>query len=139
MLNPKINDLAVLTDFLEREHRRFESIKHAREAIVKIGSLMNAEAQARAALESAEADLAWARAQVEAIETSVPAAMEIARRKIETIRVETENAIKMMRQRQMDEDRRLDAAMADKRATLGKLMAHIEALRIRGVEVAVRR
>ena len=41
MLNPKTNDLAVLSDFLEREHRRFESIRHAREAIVRIGSLAN--------------------------------------------------------------------------------------------------
>ena len=139
MLNPKTNDLAVLSDFLEREHRRFESIKHAREAIVKIGSLANAEAQAHAALESVEADLAWARAKVEAIEASVPAAQEIARQKIQTIRIETENTINQMRQRQMDEARRLDTAIAEKRATLGTLMAHIEALRARGVDVAARR
>src|ERR1700683_4126580 len=111
MLNPKTNDLAVLSDFLEREHRRLESIRHARDAIVKIGSLANAEAEARAALESAEADLAWARAKVEAIEASVPAAQEIARQKIQTVRVETENTINQMRQRQMDEARRLDAAI----------------------------
>jgi hypothetical protein len=135
MLNPKTNDLALLADFLEREHRRLESIKQAREAITKIGNLANAEAQARLSLEAAEADLAWARAKVEATEASIPAARDAARRQIEAIRAETEAAVKLMRQ----EDKRLDAAIAEKRATLTKLMAHIETLRTRGVDVAARR
>jgi hypothetical protein len=139
MLNPKTNDLAVLSDFLEREHRRFESIKYAREAILKIGSLANAEAQARMALEAAEADLAWAKAKVDAVEASLPAAKEAARREIEVIRRETETAIQSMRQRQLDEDKKLDAAIAEKRAALGKMMAHIDTLRAKGMDVAVRR
>jgi hypothetical protein len=64
---------------------------------------------------------------------------EMARQKIQAIRTETENTIHQMRQRQLDEARRLDAAIAEKRATLGTLMAHIEALRARGVEVAAHR
>lgn len=139
MLNPKTNDLAVLADFLEREHRRFESIRHAREAIAKIGSLMNAEAEARMALETAEADLAWARAQVDVAQAGILAAKETARQTIETIRSETEAAIARMHQRRTEEDKRLEAAIAEKRATLAKLMAHIETLRARGVDVAARR
>lgn len=139
MLNPKTNDLALLADFLEREHRRLESIKQAREAITKIGNLANAEAQARLALEAAEADLAWARAQVEAAEASIPAARDAARRQIEAIRADMEASVRQMRQRQLEENRQLDAAIGEKRATLTKLMAHIDVLRTRGAEVGARR
>lgn len=139
MLNPKTNDLAILADFLEREHRRFKSIRQAREAILRIGSLMNAEAHSRAALESAEADLAWARAQIEAAGTNVLAAQEAARRKIDIVRGETEAAIQRLRLRQDEEAKRLDGMIAEKRATLSRLMAHIEALRARGLDVAVSR
>jgi len=104
MPSSKSNDLAVLADFLARECRRYEIFRGVRESILRIGSLTDAEKEARLALESAQADLAWVRAELDAAH----ARMELARA------------------RHADEIKRLEAETEEKRAVLGKIIARLE-------------
>ena len=129
MPNPKANDLVLLAAFLERECERYELLKTVREAVLRIGSLVDAENQAGLALESAQADLAWARAEIDAAQASVAAAKETARQQIEAIRLEADTQIALARQGHADENRRLQAETEEKRATLEKIMARMETAR----------
>ena|ERR1019366_2812417 len=129
MPNAKANDLALLAAFLERENERCELLQNARAAVLRIGSLIDAENQAGLALEGAQADLAWARAEVDAAQAGAAAAKEAARNQIEAVRLETEAEIALSRQRYAEEDAQLDAQIAEKRAELEKIAVRIESVR----------
>src|SRR5579872_2656159 len=76
MLGGKKDDLAALARFLDHEAERWEKIRPARDAIARIRSLAQAEAEARSALEAAQADLAWAKIQAARLQTLLPQAKE---------------------------------------------------------------
>jgi outer membrane protein TolC len=105
-----------LIDFLERESRQHEVFKSALEAIARIGSLVSAETEARAELEAAQADLAWAKAELESIQNTVVTAKEAVRQEIEGYRVEME-----------EEANHLKATVLKERDTLSKITRCIEA------------
>jgi uncharacterized protein YhaN len=118
MSTPKANDLAVVADFLERESKRYESFKGVHDAVLRIGSLVAAENDARLALEEAQADLAWARAEIDAANASVADAKDAAHRQVEVIRLEAEAAINL-----------IAAETGQKRAALEKTIARLETAR----------
>jgi hypothetical protein len=121
-------DLAALARFLDREAERWEKVRVVREALSRIQSLARAEADAQAALEAAQADLAWVKAQAAEIEALLPQARDAARRKIEALRRETDLELRNERLRRAEEERRLDAQIARKRALLQRLTQQIEAV-----------
>ena len=121
-------DLAALARFLDREAERWEKVRVVREALSRIQSLARAEADAQAALEAAQADLAWVKAQAAEIEALLPQARDAARRKIEALRRETNLELRNERLRRAEEERRLDAQIARKRALLQRLTQLIEAV-----------
>ena len=106
MTSSKSNDLAVLDNFLEHERRQYETFKSIHDSILRIGSLADAEKEARLALESAQADLAWARTERDGVQ----AEMELARA------------------RHADEIGQLEAETEAKRAILRKIIARLESV-----------
>jgi hypothetical protein len=106
MTSSKSNDLAVLANFLEHERRQYELFRSVHDSILRIGSLADAEKGARQALESAQADLAWARTELGGVHAEM-----------ESVRV-----------RHADEIRRLEAETEEKRAILRKIIARLESV-----------
>jgi hypothetical protein len=129
MPNFKANDLVLLASFLEREAKRCAVFETVREAVLRIGSLADAEHQAKLALEGAEADLAWARAEADAARDSVAAAKQAAQQQLAALRLEAEAEMARTQRRHADADRRLDAEIAEKRAELEKMVARIQTVR----------
>src|SRR5215469_7937233 len=121
MLGGKKEDLATLARFLDQEAERWEKIRLARDALSRIQSLVQAEADARAALEAAQADLAWARTQATDLEELLPLAKDAARRELDALRRKVDLAVQGEHTRHAEEKRRLDAQLADKRVLLEKL------------------
>ena len=108
MSSSKSSDLAVLAEVLGRERRRFETFKAIHEAILRIGNLVDAENEARMALESAQADLAWARAELDAAHADMA----------------------IIRGRHAEEIRRLETETAQKRANLDVVIARLDKVQI---------
>jgi DNA repair exonuclease SbcCD ATPase subunit len=126
MLGGKKDDLAALARFLDHEAERWERIRLAREAVSRIQSLTQAEADARSALEAAEADLAWAKIQIVRLETLLPQAKEALRRELKSYHDKISHSLQSERLLRAEENRRLDAQLAEKRALLERFTRQIE-------------
>jgi hypothetical protein len=126
MLGGKKDDLAALARFLDHEAERWETIRPAREAISRIRSLAQAEAEAKSALESAQADLAWAKIQAARLQTLLPQAREAMRRELKLHHEKINHSLQSERLLRAEENRRLDAQLAQKRALLERFTRQIE-------------
>ena len=129
MLGGKKDDLAALARFLDHEAERWERIRPAREAISRIRSLAQAEAEARSALEAAQADLAWAKIQAARLQTLLPQAREAMHRELKLHHDKINHALQSERLLRVEENRRLDAQLAQKRALLELCTRQIEEIR----------
>ncbi|MGZ5921028.1 MAG: hypothetical protein ACXWLT_04605, partial [Rhizomicrobium sp.] len=118
MLRGKKDDLAALARFLDHEAERWEKIRLARDAISRIGSLAQAEAEAKTALEAAQADLAWTKMQAARLQTLLPLAKEALRRELKLHHDTINHALHSERLLRVEENKRLDAQLAEKRALL---------------------
>ena len=126
MLGGKKDDLATLVRFLDHEAERWEKIRLAREAISRIQSLAQAEADAKSALEAAQADLAWAKIQAARLQTLLPQAKEALRRELKLYHDKISHSLQSERLLRIEENRRLDAQLAEKRALLERFTRQIE-------------
>jgi hypothetical protein len=126
MLGGKKDDLAALARFLDHEAERWERIRLAREALSRIGSLAKAEAEAKSALEAAQADLAWAKIQAARLQTLLPQAKEAMHRELKLYHDKINHSLRSERLLRLEENRRLDAQLAQKRALLERFTRKIE-------------
>ena len=126
MLGGKKDDLAALARFLDHEAERWERIKLAREAIGRIRSLAQAEAEAKSALEAAQADLAWAKIQAARLQTLLPQAKEAMHRELKLYHDKINRSLRSERLLRAEENRRLDVQLAEKRALLERFTRQIE-------------